>query len=208
MRFGVWRILFALAGVAIIALGSRHPGGTMAEMLAHPDWIPSHLGMLVAFVSLFAGLLLYRRAVVLPDRTGRWVRLAVFGTAVQAIEMAVHTAAVVDLDELLAGQATPVLTTHLALSAVAYPVFGVTIAGWILAGAGDRVVGSIWIAWLGVVGALAWGAATPLVVVLDVDEAGILFPMVLLLALWLILAAAWPAGASRRAAAPEPHGNR
>ena len=66
MRIGVWRILFAVAGVAIIALGSRHPGGTMAEMLAHPDWIPSHVGMLVAFVSLLAGLLVYGRAIALP----------------------------------------------------------------------------------------------------------------------------------------------
>lgn len=208
MRIGVWRILFAVAGVAIIALGSRHPGGTMAEMLAHPDWIPSHVGMLVAFVSLLAGLLVYGRAIALPDRTRRWLRFAAFGTAVQAIEMAVHTAAVVDLDELLAGRATPVLTTHLALSAVAYPVFGVTIAGWILAGARDRVLGSVWIAWLGVVGALGWGAATPLVVVFDVDGAGILFPMVILLALWLILAAAWPAGGPRYWMATQPHGKR
>lgn len=198
-----WRILFAMAGIAIIALGSRHPGGTMAEMLAHPDWVLSHVGMLVAFVCLLAGLLLYRRSVPLPDRTRGWVRLAVFGTALQAIEMAVHTAAVVDLDELIAGQATPVLTTHLALSVVAYPVFGVTIAGWILVGARDRVLGSRWIAWLGILGALGWGAATPLVVVLDVEWAGILFPMVILLAAWLVLAAAWPSAISRRAAAPE-----
>jgi hypothetical protein len=86
---------------------------------------------------------------------------------------------------------------------VAYPVFGVTIAGWILAGARDRVLGSRWIAWLGILGALGWGAATPLAVVLEVAWAGILFPMVILLAAWLVLAAAWPSAVSRRGVAPE-----
>ncbi len=120
---------------------------------------------------------------------------AIWGTAFQILEMVVHTAAAVDHGRLVAGEPTPVLTTHLALSLVAYPAFGITVIGWILATARDRLAGSRWIAWLGVLGAVAHGAAPPLVVGLDVPGARVLFPMVMLFALWCVLAAFWPRAA-------------
>jgi hypothetical protein len=78
------------------------------------------------------------------------------------------------------------------------PVFAATIIGFIVATARDRTLASPWIAWLGILGAAAHGLSAPLVVGLRIYQARILFPMLLLLAIWLALAAVWP----RRAPAP------
>ena len=45
--------------------------------------------------------------------------------------MALHTAAALDHANLMAGRATPILSTHLTLAIVAYPVFAATIIGFI-----------------------------------------------------------------------------
>jgi hypothetical protein len=42
-RFGWWRPCLLLAAGFILGGGPLHPGGTMAEMLAHLDWVLSHL---------------------------------------------------------------------------------------------------------------------------------------------------------------------
>jgi hypothetical protein len=164
----------------------------MAEMLAHPDWVPSHALTVAGFVSLLVGLILYQRSVSLPARTRTWVGLAVLGTALQAVEMVFHTAASIDHLNLVAGRATPVLTTHLWLSVVLYPIFGLTLVGLIIAGVRDRVLGSVWIAWMGILGALAHASAAPLVLLLKVERARILFPLLVLFALWTLLAGLWP----------------
>lgn len=189
---GLWRLFFILSAVFIMAGGPQHPGGTMAEMLADRKWIPAHSLLLAGIVTLAAGLLLYSRTALLPSRTRRWLRLAIIGTILQAIEMAFHTAAMVDHDHLVSGAATPVLTTHLWLSIICYPIFGLTFGGFLIAGMRDRVLGSLWIGWLGLAGLVANGLAPPLVVLLNIEEARILFPLLFLFALWLILAGLWP----------------
>ena len=196
-RPGLWRPCFLLAGVFILIGGPLHPGGTMEQMLAHPNWVPSHLLQLAGFLALGAGLVLHRRAVPLSEQSTRWSRWALYGTALQAFEMVLHTASSVDHGRLMAGEPTPVLTAHLALAVVAYPLFAAAIVGWILATARDRTLASPWVAWLGIIGVVAHGLAAPLVVAFGLMQFRILFPMVMLLALWLILAALWP----RRAAA-------
>jgi hypothetical protein len=188
----LWRLCFILAALFLLAGGPQHPGGTMAEMLGNPKWVPAHLLVLTGFVVLLVGLVSYQRATSLPSRTQRWLRFAIIGTALQAIEMVFHTAAVVDHDHLVAGAATPVLTTHLWLAVIFYPIFGLTLAGFIVAGMRDRVLGSPWIAWLGIVGVLAHGIAPVLVVLLNVEGARILFPFLIGFALWLVLAGLWP----------------
>lgn len=195
MKLHLWRLCFIVAALFLMAGGPQHPAGTMAEMLGDPKWVPAHSLMLVGFVTLLAGLLLYKRTVLptgLPRTTHRWLQFAIIGTVLQAIEMAMHTAAVVDHHHLVAGQSTPVLTTHTWLAVICYPIFGVTIIGFIIAGMRDHVLGSPWIGWLGIAGALANGLAPVLVVLLKIEAARILFPLVLLLALWFILAAVWP----------------
>ena len=191
-RFGLWRPCLVLSALFILVGGPRHPRGTMAEMLGHPDWVLSHALMLVGFVALLMGLILYNRGAAVPDRTRKWVRFAMIGTALQVVEMVMHTVSVVDHANLVAGRATPVLTTHLWLAVVFYPIFAATIVGLILAGMRDRSLGSPWIGWLGILGAVAHGASAPLVILFKIEQARALFPGIAVLAVWLLLAALWP----------------
>jgi len=190
-RPGLWRVPFFLCAVLLAAGGPQHPGGTMAEMLASPRWVPSHLLLLAALIAFLAGLALLARQ-ELPERTRRWTRIAIAGVALEAVEMAFHTAAAVDHANLVAGRPTPVLTAHLRMAVAIYPLFGVAVIGFIVAATRERVVGSRWIAWLGIAGIAAYSAAPPLVVAFHVPGAGVLFPLLMLFALWLILAAVWP----------------
>lgn len=196
MKIQLWRVCFIVAALLMMAGGPQHPGGTMAEMLADPRWIPAHSLILAGIVTFLAGLLVYKQSTALPRATKRWLGLAIIGTVLQVIEMAMHTAAVVDHHHLVAGQATPVLSTHLWLAVFFYPIFGLTISGFIIAGMRDRVIGSPWIGWLGIAGVLAQGAAPPLVILLEIEGARILFALILLFAVWLILAALWPVRAT------------
>jgi hypothetical protein len=196
-RFAAWRPLFLLSGILIIIGGSRHPReATMAQMLGNEDWVLSHSLLLAGFFALLVGLILYRRTGP-PERTRPWTGLAVVGTALQVIEAAFHAAAVVDHGNLLAGAPTPILTAHLWLTIILYPLFAVSVIGLIVAGARDRALGSPWIAWIGVAGAVAHGTAGPLVAGLGLTRFAFLFPLILLFALWAVLAALWPLPARR-----------
>jgi hypothetical protein len=196
MKLQLWRGCFIVSALLLMAGGPQHPGGEMHEMLGNPKWVPAHSLLLAGIVVLLVGLLMFKRTTSLPGATQRWLRFAIIGTVLQTIEMAMHTAAVVDHDHLVAGQSTPVLTTHLWLAVLFYPIFGVTMIGFIIAGMRDHVIGSPWIGWLGIAGALANGLAPPLVVLFKIEGARILFPLLLLLAIWLILAGLWPSRAS------------
>jgi hypothetical protein len=203
----LWRFCFLVAAALLFTGGRQHPHGSMAEMLGDPSWTGAHLLVLGGYAALLAGLLLYRGGAASPERTRRWRRLAIVGTVLQVVEMAIHTAASVDHAHLVAGEPTPVLTTHLRLAITLCPIFGVLVAGFIVATARDRTLGSPWIAPLGVVGVLAWGAASPLVAGLHLEQVWFLFPMVLLFALWMALAAVWPQRATS-ARRPEILGER
>jgi hypothetical protein len=183
-----WRICFVVAASGLLTGGPLHPGGTMADMLAHPDWLRSHILQLMGFIAMAAGLWAFAAAVPLPARSRRWCRLAIGGTILQAIEMAFHTAAIVDHHNLVTGASTPILTTHLAMAVALYPVFAFALTGFIVAAARDRVLGW-WAGGLGIAGAIGQGLSAPLVVGLNIEAARILFPMIVLVALWLLIVA-------------------
>lgn len=193
-----WRLCFLLCGVLIFIGGPMHPGGTMEQMLGDPNWVPSHLLILAAFLAFTAGLVLLAKSVPGGPATAKWLRLALIGTALQTVEMAVHTAAAVDHANLVAGRATPVLMTHLALSIAIYPIFAFTVAGFIVATMRERSLGSKWIGWIGIAGVAAHGVAPPLVLLTELPWARLLFPMIVLFAVWSMIAAVLP----QRAAAP------
>ena len=188
--FPRWRLAFILSALLILVGGPQHPDGTMAEMLGHPAWFRAHSLLLAGFVALLVGLFFFRSSSTLPHATRRWTRFAVIGTVLQTVEMVLHTAAAVDHSNLVAGNATPVLTTHLVASVVFYPIFAATFVGLIVVAARDGVLGSRWISWLGIAGLVAHGAAPPLVG-FGIEGARVLFPLLGLFALWLLLAGLW-----------------
>ena len=190
-RPAAWRLLF-LAAAPLIVLGTlRHPRVPgMAGMMAHPDWVPSHVIILAGYAAVLGGLLLLRRSQGGGAMT-RWLRLAIVGTALQVVEAVFHAAAVVDLHRLTAGHATPVLSTHLVLTALFYPLFSLSMLGLIVAGARERSLGSWWIAPLGMLGVIVHATAAILVVVVGMTGVGVLFAGIGLFGIWLLLAALW-----------------
>ncbi len=198
----MWRIWFAVAGVLMLAGGPRHPGGSMLEMLTHPDWFMAHALVTLGYGAMVAGLVAFSRTSANTPAMRRWTRFAIVGTALQVVEMAVHTAAMVDAPHLAAGHATPVLTTHLTMSMVFYPLFGVTSAAFFIKGMRERAIGSPWIVWIGIIGTLANGIAPILVGGFGWMEARILFAFMIGVAMWLLLAAVWPSSVRARVGPP------
>ena len=194
-----WRVLFAAAGVLMVAGGPRHPGGSMLEMLEHHDWFMAHVLVTLGYGAMVAGLVAFSRTDANTPAMRRWTRFAIVATALQTLEMAVHTAAMLDAPHLAAGHSTPILTTHLAMSLLIYPLFGVVSAGFFIKGMRERAIGSPWIVWIGVIGTLANGIAPILVGLLGWQEARILFAFMIGIAIWLLLAAVWPTSALRAA---------
>jgi hypothetical protein len=192
-----WRVLFVMAGLLLLAGGPRHPAGSMLEMLNHHDWFMAHALVTLGYGTMVAGLIAFLRTGAASPGMKRWTRFAIAGTALQTVEMAVHTAAMVDAGHLAAGHATPVLTTHLAMSMVFYPLFGFTSAAFFMTGVRERAIGSPWIVWIGVIGTVANGIAPILVVLAGWAEARILFVFMVGIAIWLLLAAVWPTPAPR-----------
>ena len=193
----MWRGLFLAGGVLILIGGPMHPGGTMAEMLAHPDWLMAHVLVTAGFAAMLGGLILFGRQAGLTARLRKVTRYAAIATALQTFEGVMHTASMVDAGHLVAGHSTPVLTTHLFLAVTLYPIFAAGMIAFILAGMRDGAVGSRWIAWPGILGAAAHGLSAPLAVGLGMEGARILFPMIVGLALWFVLAAVIPTSALR-----------
>ncbi len=198
-RFASWRPWFLLGGLLVIIGGLQHPrDGSMVAMLANPAWVPSHVLILAGYAALAVGLFLFGRSAPLPPGTALWTRLSFYAMALSAAEMVLHTAASVDHRNLVAGHAAPVFTTHIWSATVVQPLLALAVVGFILATARERTLTSPWIAWLGIAGAVAHGAAPILVVALRLGQFAILFPLVMLLALWFALAALWPARAGAR----------
>ena len=169
----------------------------MLEMLAHPDWFMAHALVTLGYGAMVAGLVAFARTDANTPALRRWTRFAIVATALETVEMAVHTAAMVDAPHLAAGHATPVLTTHLAMSVLIYPLFGIATAAFFINGMRERAIGSPWIVWIGVIGTLANGVAPILVGLLGWQEARILFAFMIGIAIWLLLAALWPSFALR-----------
>ena len=171
----------------------------MLEMLTHPSWFMAHALVLLRFGALLTGLLLFARSESNTPALRRWTMLAIAGTALMTLEMAVRTAAMVDAQHLAAGHATPVLSTHLVMSVLFYPIFGVTSALFMIAAARQRAIGSPLFLWIGVIGTLANGVAPVLVLGFDWIEARILFRFVMGVSLWMVISALWPARRAARA---------
>jgi hypothetical protein len=186
-----WRPFLLAAGVLMIAGSATHPRDpSMQQMLINPIWVPSHSLMLAGYVSLLASLVLLHRSGGGP--VGRWMVIALAGTALQTLEAFFHLISVVDAERMQAGHATPVFTAHMVLGAVGYPVFALVAIALVIAGARTRTLGSWWIAPLGILGALLPGLAGVLVIWMGVTGVGFLFAGIALFGLWEIVSAVLP----------------
>lgn len=198
-----WRLPFVLGASLVIVGRLRHPRGLMEAMLVDSAWIPSHAAMFVGFVILLSGLVRYRRALPLPEGTRRWATFAIWTGVLQAVQMFVHMVSNVDAIALQAGEATPMLTTHLWMATIVNPLFALAVVGLALAGVRERTFGSPWIVWLGIAGAVGHGAVMWLVFVLELGRFTFLFPLVIVLALWFGLVGMWPLPGAATAEASE-----
>jgi hypothetical protein len=190
-RIASWRPLLLAAGVLMIAGALTHPRDpSMQQMLMNPIWVPSHSLMLAGYVSLLASLFLLNRSGGGP--VGRWMRIAIAGTALQTVEAFFHLISVVDAERLQAGHSTPVFTAHALLGGVGYPVFALVGMALVIAGARTRTLGRWWIAPLGILGALLPGLAGVLVIWMGMGGVGVLFAGIALFGLWEIGAALLP----------------
>lgn len=195
-----WRVLMFVGALLVGGGGMQHPGGQMAEMLADPGWFQSHATATVGFLVLSLGMMLFRRTTAPASRTRWWAGIATVMLACEAVEMAVHTMAYVDapaariamMSATGEGPATPVLSTHLIMATIIYPITGLVLVGLMVAGMKEKALGSKWIVPLGFIGAVTHAVVMPLVYLANIGAAAILFPMITFLVLWFCLAAVWP----------------
>jgi hypothetical protein len=97
------------------------------------------------------------------------------------------------MQEMLAGRPTPVFSAHMMLTMIVYPIFAVLISGFIIAAARERALGNLWVAWIGVAGALAHGTAGFFTVAVESEFARQLFPLIMLLMTWALIVGLLPA---------------
>lgn len=189
----LWRLLFIFGGILMLIGGPQHPGGTMLEMLQNPVWFKSHVYILAGFTAWTLALWLFRRNGSFTETTDKWLRFGIIVSAIQTVDYVFHTMAYVDAEALAAGGSTPILTIHMWMTAIIYPIYAFGMIGMIWAAQKNRVIGTTWIGWLGMLGAASHGIAGVFVAGFGVSELRILFPMLMLLALWHIIAGFMPA---------------
>ena len=178
--------------------GALHPAGLedapfmehTAVMLRNPVWPTSHAFSLLGSLLLLTGLLLARQDADVAEAVGpRLLRIAVVGNAVWCIEGLAHLLAYRDLDALVSGGPTPILSVHLAMAVVSYPLgnFPLVLVGPRLGRNWQPLVRVF--AWLGAIGGLVYGVSAPIVVLNQDQGYGILFPIgATLVAVWLLAA--------------------
>src|SRR2546425_324021 len=165
MLIRTWRPTLALAGILLLIGGPLHPKAdttksfveSTALMLANPNWPVAHALMLASYIVLLLAFVGAAHRSDIPNSVRRILRFAQVGAALSVAEMIFHLAAVVDRSSLMAGGPTPVLTTHMTLAVVAYPMLGLSVAALAFQGATTRSLGGWAIGWLGVLGGLAHG---------------------------------------------------
>lgn len=191
------RLWLAAAAVLLLTGGPMHPDPdtsldfdtSTAHMLRDSGWIPAHALLLASFVCLTVGLVSLTRQ---PEITGRLRRLATVaagGAALAVVELTFHLLAFTEADALAAGRSAPIVSTHLALAVVAYPVAGLSLAALAWYGGRARVLTHPIAGAVGVLGGLLHALAAPIVVLSRDQNLSFLFMGAVLLVPWLLAAA-------------------
>lgn len=205
---GRWRLPVAAAGLLLVAGGGMHPEApddlsfrdNLAAMMEDDAWVPGHTLVAVSAALVLVALVAVRRSGAWPV-TPRLLRLATVAAGLNLVEAVLHTASVVDKDQLAAGETPPVTLGHLIAAVIAYPLFGAAIAAlaWTLARNWSPPLRAV--SGAGIVGGIATAFSAPLVVVARVQEFDLLFAVGAIgIALWLTVLGL----AGLRATAPAP----
>ena len=210
LRTHGWRVALVASGVLGAVGGPMHPSSEstdpmreeLATMTSDPGWVPGHSLLAVGTVLMALGLWGAWRTRAWPA-AGRVVLVAAVAVSVYVLETVAHLLAVVDSDELAAGEAAPVAFTHLTMATVLYPVTGIAVVALAVTLARRQWHGaSVALAVPGVVGGVAHASAVPLTLLLPDAEITPVFAVAgMMLALWSI--AAGLVGA-RTSVAPSP----
>ena len=182
------------AGLLFAVGGSQHPDAptdlsfrdNLAVMMEDDAWVPSHVLMATSGILLVAALLVVRRGRLWPAAE-RLLPFALVAATVNAVELVFHTLALVDRQELADGESPPLAMTHLALSVVAYPLFGIAIAllAWRLASGWSPPLRVL--AVVGVVGGIANALSAPVAILTRENTFDFLFPVGgIAIAVWLV----------------------
>ncbi|HEX2281123.1 MAG TPA: hypothetical protein VHG52_05100, partial [Thermomicrobiales bacterium] len=203
-------VLAVISGVTTILAGALHPSPTDAttmheavmEMTASSNWDAAHWASLIGFPLVAVTLALLIEA---PHLTGRTTvlglaRVAMLGALFMSVEAAVHLVSGGERAQLAAGEPTPLLDVSQHMQSVGWPWFGLAIAGLALAGIQNKALSGRWPGIIGAVGGVALAMGGLLTEGLEVIQAGILFPLGMLMSLWLF----WVGIRLSRAALGEP----
>lgn len=190
----VGAVLLAAAGASMAAGGMLHPHGSgdtvdeaLGGMLASPLWNLSHLLVLAGLIIGIAGFVLIRRFEVLAAPLRRWLTVVIITWSLAAVETVPHLLAGGEHAAHVSGGPTPMTDAHVLLSTVTTPLLAVvtalfaiqiarharTVASWVLAG-------------FAILGALTFGAASPLLAITGNPAVSALFPGQLFIDVWLI----------------------
>lgn len=191
-RFGA--VLLAVAGASMAAGGILHPHGSgdtvdeaLGGMLASPLWNLSHLLVLAGLIVGIAGFVLLRRSHVLGAPLRRWLTLVIVTWSLAAVETVPHLLAGGEHAAHVSGGPTPMTDAHVLLSTVTTPLLAIvtalfaiqlarqarTVVAWVLTG-------------FAVLGAVTFGAASPLLAITANPAVSALFPGQLFIDVWLI----------------------
>ncbi|MGH3615950.1 MAG: hypothetical protein ACRDRK_25820 [Pseudonocardia sp.] len=207
-RTSTWPWALAAGGLLFLVGGLMHPGGdstlpepqATAEFIGAPAWIPSHTLLLVGTIGLLIGLFALARSRA-PLSTGarRAAWVAAIGAVLLVVEGVFHLGAFVDEEAVLAGAATPFLTTHQLMSLFVYPLFTFSVAA--LAVLSGRTLTHPAVGIIGALGAVCFGVAPALVGLAGLEALSLLFPIGgTLMALWFTVVGI--TGLTRRTPAP------
>lgn len=192
--------IMLLAGAILLPIASQlHPTAdttldfdtAVAGMLDDDAWYPAHLLELAATGLVLSALWQISRTPLVKNL--RALRIAVLaaaaGTTIHLVDLVPHTFAATEVDELLAGGATPLLDAHLVTQAIATAVFGLSIAALAFLDA-RRSRRWTWIpAAIAVIGGLAGALAGPLLLITEDTKYGALFIGYAGIGIWLLVTA-------------------